>query len=69
MDFRFEQRDELLPEEREALLKRAVDDLVSDEDVVAIYLDGSLSRNNSDRYSDIDLHTIVIPEKLTDFIK
>lgn len=69
MDSRFEQRDAQLTEERDALFKRAVDDLASDEDVIAIYLDGSLSRNIADRYSDIDLHTIVVPNKLTHFIK
>lgn len=69
IDSQFKQRDNQLPSEREALLKKAVDDLSSDEDVLAIYLDGSLSRNEADRYSDIDLHTIVTPEKIAEFIK
>lgn len=62
-------RDKSLPDERESILNKALEDLTSDEDVVAIYLDGSLSRNNEDQYSDIDLHTIVTPEKIKDFIK
>ncbi|MFC4409838.1 hypothetical protein ACFOZY_05225 [Chungangia koreensis] len=68
VDPHFEDRDAHLRIVREELLKRAVADLTSDEDVLAIYLDGSLSRNEADRFSDIDLHTIVTPEKIADFI-
>lgn len=61
-------RDESLAEVRQQLLNRARQDLEQDPDVLAIYLAGSLAKGNADTYSDIDLHTIVKPEKLEDFI-
>lgn len=61
-------RDESLPEVREQLLERALRDLQQDPDVLAIYLTGSLAKGNADSYSDIDLHTIVKPDKLEGFI-
>ncbi|MGB2993620.1 MAG: nucleotidyltransferase domain-containing protein, partial [Paenisporosarcina sp.] len=51
-------RDQELPIFREQLLNRALEDLTSDQNVLAIYLGGSLGRGNYDAFSDIDLHTI-----------
>lgn len=62
------QRDRQLPKIRRQLLDRICRDLEQDSDVLAIYLAGSLAKGNADNYSDIDLHTIVKPEKLEDFI-
>lgn len=62
-------RDESLPAYRENLLHNALEDLTQDPDVQAIYLSGSLARQNHDRYSDIDLHTIVTDAKKADFIR
>lgn len=62
------QRDSQLPEIRRQLLDRISRDLEQDPDVLAIYLAGSLAKGNADSYSDIDLHTIVKPEKLEGFI-
>ncbi|WP_243354596.1 nucleotidyltransferase domain-containing protein [Bacillus litorisediminis] len=62
------ERDSLLPKYRNELLHKAVADLSSDPHVLAIYLHGSLAKGNEDLYSDIDLHTIVNPEKKADFI-
>lgn len=62
------QRDSQLPEIRRQLLDRIRRDLEQDPDVLAIYLAGSLAKGNADNYSDIDLHTIVKPEKLEGFI-
>lgn len=62
------QRDSQLPEIRQQLLDRIRRDLEQDPDVLAIYLAGSLAKGNADNYSDIDLHTIVKPEKLEGFI-
>lgn len=62
------QRDSKLPEARKQLLEKAQKDLEQDPDVLAIYLAGSLAKGNADEYSDIDLHTIVKPEKLSAFI-
>ncbi|RLQ89820.1 nucleotidyltransferase domain-containing protein [Planomicrobium sp. Y74] len=62
------QRDSQLPEVRGQLLNRIRNDLEQDPDVLAIYLAGSLAKGNADSYSDIDLHTLVKPEKLEGFI-
>ncbi|QHJ69890.1 aminoglycoside 6-adenylyltransferase [Planococcus halotolerans] len=62
------QRDSQLPEVRGQLLDRILNDLEQDSDVLAIYLAGSLAKGNADSYSDIDLHTVVKPEKLEGFI-
>jgi hypothetical protein len=50
-------------------LGNALKDLSADPDVLAIYLAGSLAKGNYDNYSDIDLHTIVIPERKAGFLK
>lgn len=63
------ERDQSLPKYRDVLLENALNDLTSDSNVLAIYLAGSLARGNFDNYSDIDLHTVVTPEKKADFIK
>ena len=61
-------RDSKLPEARQHLMEKVRKDLEQDQDVLAIYLAGSLAKENNDNYSDIDLHTIVKPEKLASFI-
>ncbi|WP_240035175.1 nucleotidyltransferase domain-containing protein [Neobacillus notoginsengisoli] len=63
------ERDLKLPESRAILLKNALDDLTADPDVLAIYQGGSLAKGNFDHYSDIDLHTIVLPEKKNSFVR
>lgn len=63
------ERDLSLPKQLDILLRNALYDLTSDTNVLAIYQAGSLARGNFDQYSDIDLHTIVTPEKKADFIK
>lgn len=62
------ERDASLPKYREVLLENALKDLIADSNVLAIYLGGSLARQNADNYSDIDLHTIVRTEKRSEFI-
>lgn len=56
---RHSRRDDQLAAARDKLLKAALDDLSEDPDVIAIYLAGSLAKGDHDRYSDIDLHTVV----------
>ena len=63
------ERDLSLPMHRNILLENALKDLTADSNVLAIYLGGSLAKKNFDNYSDIDLHTIVKPEKRAEFIK
>jgi predicted nucleotidyltransferase len=65
---RHQERDFNLPERRQLLLNNALYDLRNDPNVLGIYLAGSLSKDNYDNYSDIDLHTIIKPEVKTDFI-
>lgn len=62
------ERDQELPKYRQELLERALADLTKDKDVLAIYLGGSLAKENFDSYSDIDLHIIVAPEMKNEFI-
>lgn len=50
-------------------IHNALEDLAADADVLAIYLSGSLAKQNDDNYSDIDLHTIVQAEKRSGFIE
>lgn len=65
---RFKDRDLELPKLREKLLENAIKDLTNDQDVLAIYLGGSMAKENCDNYSDIDLHIIVSPEKYSEFV-
>lgn len=65
---RHTERDLAIPQNRKILLDKAVCDLTADPDVLAIYLTGSLAKANADTYSDIDLHTVVKPEKKAEFI-
>lgn len=67
-DEKHTERDGNLPEIRQQLLNRVQQDLQQDPDVLAIYLTGSLAKGNADSYSDVDIHTIVKPEKLDAFI-
>src|SRR5690606_29444573 len=62
------QRDSRLPKYRQQLLENARKDVEQDPVVIAVYRAGSLAKGNADDYSDIDLHTIVKPDKLADFI-
>ncbi len=63
------ERDAFLPKQRDILLVNALKDLSADPDVLAIYIAGSLAKGNHDNYSDIDLHTIVIPKRKAEFLK
>lgn len=65
---KFEKRDLELPKHRARLLENALNDLMNDPNVLAIYQGGSLAKGNDDNYSDIDLHIIVTPEKKVEFI-
>ncbi|MFX3673440.1 MAG: nucleotidyltransferase domain-containing protein [Paenisporosarcina sp.] len=62
-------RDQELPKFRQELLERVLADLTTDENVLAIYLGGSLGKGNFDNYSDIDIHIIVKTEMKKEFIK
>lgn len=62
------ERDSELPKHRQILQQSAVDDLITDSNVLGIYLGGSLAKGNADNYSDIDLRIVVNPNELNTFI-
>ncbi|UOQ93480.1 nucleotidyltransferase domain-containing protein [Halobacillus shinanisalinarum] len=66
---RHEERDFKLAKHRDELLHNALNDLIKDPNVLAIYQGGSLAKGNYDHYSDIDLHIIVTPEKKANYIR
>lgn len=68
-DSKHRERDLLLPEQRKKLLNNALQDLTNDPNVEAIFMDGSLARGDYDKYSDIDLHVIVVPHMKMKYIE
>ncbi|GKV55823.1 hypothetical protein NCCP2222_17700 [Sporosarcina sp. NCCP-2222] len=66
---KFHERDLGLPKYRKQLLDKALDDLINDTGVMAVFEGGSLARGNYDLYSDIDLHVIVNPGMQQQFIE
>ena len=56
-------------EERDYLLKRVTETLLSDERVVAAWLFGSIGRGDSDELSDIDVFAVVKDEVIEDFVR
>ncbi|WEG14539.1 hypothetical protein PU629_09335 [Pullulanibacillus sp. KACC 23026] len=53
------QRDSEIPNHRQRLIKAIECDLVSDENILAIFYGGSVGNNTTDLYSDIDLRIVV----------
>src|SRR5258708_23329199 len=53
--------------EREAVLQRIIQQLASDERVVAVWLYGSLGRNDGDALSDIDVR-IIVPDAFSEAV-
>jgi hypothetical protein len=51
------------------IFENAVSFLSSDERVKGIYLSGSFSSGNPDKYSDIDLYIVVDDNQLTDIVE
>ena len=65
---RHAERDRGLPAQRQRLLDTLSADLGNEEDVLAVYLGGSLAEGNPDLYSDIDLRIVVKPEAYRAFV-
>lgn len=59
MENRHRERDLALPKQRETLLNTIKKDLLNDENVLGVFLGGSIANNNTDLYSDIDLRIVV----------
>jgi hypothetical protein len=58
----YKQRDLEIPKHRQLLLNAIQQDLISDENVLAVFYGGSLGNKNTDLYSDIDLRIVVKDE-------
>lgn len=64
-----DQRDLELPEFRQKLMQIIEQDVLQDEDIVTVFYGGSIGKEDTDLYSDIDLRLIVKPEKFSCFLE
>lgn len=55
----YKKRDEELPLQRKKLMRTLEQDLVADKNVLAVFYGGSIGKENTDLYSDIDLRIVV----------
>jgi predicted nucleotidyltransferase len=62
-------RDTQLPRVRDEMLAIILSNLESKEDILGIFLGGSLAKNNFDLFSDIDLRIIVPEDKFDNYVK
>jgi hypothetical protein len=60
-------RDLEIPKHRERLLKAIEKDLLTDDNVLAVFYGGSIGNNNTDLYSDIDLRIVVKDEMFENY--
>ncbi|MCO0600516.1 hypothetical protein NGI46_24545 [Peribacillus butanolivorans] len=60
-------RDFEIPKHRQILLNEIEQDLLSDENVLAVFYGGSLGNQNTDLYSDIDLRVVVKDEVFEEY--
>ncbi|MBA2870290.1 hypothetical protein HNQ85_000548 [Anoxybacillus calidus] len=60
-------RDDKNPKNREALMKAIENDLLNDENVLAVFYGGSIGSENTDLYSDIDLRIVVKEEVFEEY--
>ncbi|MQR97074.1 aminoglycoside 6-adenylyltransferase [Fictibacillus phosphorivorans] len=56
----FQKRDEELPFQRKKIMENIEQDLVADNNVLAVFYGGSIGKENTDLYSDIDLRVVVL---------
>lgn len=59
MESKHKERDLKIPEQRQKLLMKIEEDLIADENVLAVFYGGSIGNRNTDLYSDIDLRIVV----------
>ena len=53
------ERDIEIPKHRQKLINTILNDLINDDNVLAVFLRRSLGNKNTDIHSDIDLHVVV----------
>jgi hypothetical protein len=63
----YKKRDIEIPKHRQILLNAIQQDLLSDENVLAVFYGGSLGNKNTDLYSDIDLRILVKDEVFEEY--
>lgn len=59
LESKHRKRDLKIPEHRQKLMKKIEQDLLQDENVLAVFYGGSIGSENTDLYSDIDLRIVV----------
>lgn len=62
-------RDERLPEVRDRMLISIIDNLNNKKGIEAIFIGGSLAKNNQDLYSDIDLRMVVSEQYFDEYVR
>jgi Streptomycin adenylyltransferase len=55
----YKKRDEELPFQRNKIMRTIEQDLVADKNVIAVFYGGSIGKESTDLYSDIDLRVVV----------
>lgn len=55
----YQKRDGELPLQRKKLMRTIEQDLVADKNVLAVFYGGSIGKESTDLYSDIDLRVVV----------
>lgn len=64
---KYRKRDLEIPKHRQTLLNTIEQDLLSDENVLAVFYGGSIGNQNTDLYSDIDLRVVVKDEMFENY--
>lgn len=65
---RLKERDLKIPKYRQELMTAIENDLLNDDNVLAVFYGGSIGNENTDLYSDIDLRIVIQPEKFQEYI-
>ncbi|KGP91819.1 hypothetical protein N780_15745 [Pontibacillus chungwhensis BH030062] len=61
------ERDLKIPRDRQTMLSQIEQDLINDENVLAVFYGGSIGKQNTDLYSDIDLRILVKDEVFEEY--
>lgn len=67
LDNKHRDRDLKIPKYRQTMLKEIEQDLLKDENVLAVFCGGSIGNRNTDLYSDIDLRIVVKEEVFEEY--
>ncbi|PWW26641.1 hypothetical protein DFO73_110215 [Cytobacillus oceanisediminis] len=67
LETKHKSRDLEVPKHRQVLLNSIEQDLLNDENVLAVFYGGSLGNQNTDVYSDIDLRIVVKDEVFEEY--